>query len=118
MQQADSFNVGSSGGTAESLAAKHTPGPWAWEGNALRPTDLKPGESAVHTILDDEHGGRGFIGSDFRDTIAENDANRRLIAAAPALLDALQHLVRWHDQLSPADIEKARIAIASATEAA
>ena len=40
------------------------------------------------------------------------DANARLIAAAPDLLKALKHLVRWHDQLSRTDIAMAESVIA------
>lgn len=40
--------------------------------------------------------------------LAECDANAVLIATAPDMLAMLQHVVRWHDQLSPKDIEAAR----------
>lgn len=38
----------------------------------------------------------------------------RLMAAAPDLLAALRHAVRWHDQLSKEDIAKMEVAIAKA----
>jgi hypothetical protein len=34
------------------------------------------------------------------------------------MLDALQHLVRWHDQLTPSDIQRAKAVIAEATGSA
>ena len=57
--------------------AKHTPGPWAW--HVDRPTDVissEPCECSVATI---------DIGCGNR---AEQQANARLIAAAPELLEA------------------------------
>lgn len=71
------------------MAAKHTPGPWTWEGNTLRPVDNDPTTSAVHSILDAE-GGYGYMSSKPSDTVAELEACRRLIAAAPDLLEALR----------------------------
>ncbi len=71
------------------MSAQHTPGPWHWpnDGAALRPTDPRPNDSAVHTIL--VAGGElGFLGSNPQDTLAEIEANRRLIAAAPDLHEA------------------------------
>jgi hypothetical protein len=71
----------------------HTPGPWEWDGNTLRPANLDPSRSAVHSILDAE-GGYGFLGSDRHATSAELDADRRLIAAAPELLAELKNLLK------------------------
>lgn len=71
--------------------ASYTPGPWIWDDNRLMPAQPDPDRSAVHSILD-ANGGYGFIGSDWRDTCAELDADRSLIAAAPDLLHALQRL--------------------------
>lgn len=45
-------------------------------------------------------------------------ADCRLRDAAPELLEALKHALRWHDQLSPDDREKMRAAIAKATGSA
>ena len=74
------------------MIAAHTPGPWYWRGNTLAPVNADPYSSAVHSILDAE-GGYGYLGTDYRLTRAELDADRRLIAAAPDLLAALQALV-------------------------
>ena len=67
------------------MPASHTPGPWVWNGNTLRPEKPDPDRSAVYSILDAE-GGYGFLGSDWRETGAELDADRVLIAQAPDLL--------------------------------
>jgi hypothetical protein len=75
----------------------HTPGPWAWDRDALRPETPDPDVSAVHTILRDDGQGRGYLGSKPSATLAEIDADRALIAAAPELLSALRMLA-WHTQ--------------------
>lgn len=66
----------------------HTPGPWTWDGYSLRPTTPDPDNHAVHTIIDAEQIGWGFVASDRAATRAESAANLALIAAAPDLLDA------------------------------
>jgi hypothetical protein len=76
---------------AQAANASHTPGPWIWADHRLTPAQPDPDRSAVHSILDAD-GGYGFIGSDWRNTIAELEADRRLIAASPDLLHALQRL--------------------------
>lgn len=96
------------------MTAQHTPGPWMWEGNTLRPVNRDHEQSAVHSILDAD-GGFGFLGSDYRTTLAELDADRLLIAAAPLLLEALQQLVACHDEPTCPALEVARLAIAKAT---
>ena len=81
-------------GQASSGKASHTPGPWAWDesGNYLCPVDGDPSKSSVHTILSPD-GTYGYLGSDFKKTQGEGEANRALIAAAPDLLDALVAVV-------------------------
>lgn len=75
---------------------KGKPGPWHWEGKVL---------------CNDEHivGGDGW---------AFNDADKRLIAAAPELLEALQELVFLyeHDEGCPelTEYKRAKAAIAKA----
>ncbi len=71
--------------------SRHTPGPWRWEGRTLRPASPDPERSAVHSILDAD-GGYGFICSDLEETLAELDADRRLIVAAPMLLERLRRV--------------------------
>ena len=94
----------------------HTPGPWMWDDNTLRPANPNPDTSSVHSILDAE-GGWGFMCSDVQKTIAELDADRVLIAAAPELLEALQRLLSWEIARLPVrseDIAFARAAVAKA----
>lgn len=79
----------------------HTPGPWMWDDNTLRPANPNPDTSSVHSILDAE-GGWGFMGSDVHKTCAELDADRVLIATAPELLKALQRL---HACMQAQDLE-------------
>lgn len=69
--------------------AKHTPGPWKWDGYSLRPENPNPDAHAVHTILEVDTFAYGFVDSDLAATTAECAANRALIEAAPDLLDAL-----------------------------
>ena len=88
--------------------AKHTPGPWGAECRDLSDTHRKVGDDGVRYW----DVGPGFSGS-YRGevctvhsavhidgiTIEQRDANARLIAAAPDLLEALQsaaHFVREH----------------------
>ena len=98
----------------------HTPGPWHWVGNTLEPVDKDPKLSSVFSILDAE-GGYGFLGSDSKQTHAEIDADRTLIAAAPDLLEALRRIANGYTKgMEPSDIEAqfreiAREAIAKAT---
>lgn len=79
--------------TTDTAAAthSHTPGPWMWSDNRLGPVNPNLAASNVHSILDAE-GGYGFLGSDVQKTIAELDADRVLIAAAPCMLAMLQEL--------------------------
>jgi len=75
---------------------RHTPGPWVWNGRALRAEQPAPDVSAVHTILEAESG-CGYLGSNVHETVAEIDADMAVIAAAPELLNALRMLA-WHTQ--------------------
>ena len=67
----------------------YTPGPWAWHGYSLRPVNADPANSAVHTVLTVEDAGSGFVDSDPAATHLELLADHRLIAAAPAMFEAL-----------------------------
>jgi hypothetical protein len=73
------------------MTSGHTPGPWAWDGYSLRAVEPNPDGSAVHTILDAENIGWGYLESAPANTSAESAANLALIAAAPDLLCALKH---------------------------
>lgn len=73
------------------MSARHTPGPWVWtDSHTLRPADPDPENCAVHTILNLETSGYGFLQSDHRATRAELDADHLLIATVPELLEAAQ----------------------------
>lgn len=43
---------------------------------------------------------------------------REAMSTVGQLQDALAHLIRWHDQLTPADIARAKAILAKATGAA
>ena len=70
---------------ASTAATTHTPGHWAWHGYSLRAVTPNPEGSAVHTILEMECSGSGYLASDLAATTAELDADHRLIVAAPVL---------------------------------
>jgi hypothetical protein len=74
------------------MSTTHTPGPWTWEGHTLRPVNRDPRTSSVYSILHDDGGGFGFLASKPSDTVAELNADRALIAAAPDLFEALETL--------------------------
>lgn len=89
----------------------------------------------VWSVLDNRDNphekGRVFVVADGARTVAEiayqlpdkdgetlRMSYASLIAAAPALLEALTFAVRFFDQLTPADAERMRAAITKATERA
>lgn len=85
-------------------AHKHTPGPWCVEGVGIRAL-VRAGTSGV------------IVAVRHRLSAQENEANARLIAAAPELLEALENILSNcldSDGLSRA-YENARAAIAKAT---
>jgi len=108
---------------AAHAAPTHTPGPWHWTGNSLRPVNPDPHASNVHTILRDDGQGCGYLCSNVHDTVRELDADLRLIAAAPCLLGLLQELMGtrdcWGNYAVSADLEqRLYAAISDATVAA
>ena len=96
--------------------SKHTPGPWkARFEEAYYVTGPDLGRVAMMMNL------KGAYGLGGRRTGEESAANCRLIAAAPALYEALQDMLLWLDDgnriLSDscaADVAKARAALALA----
>ena len=96
--------------------SKHTPGPWSYIGNG-----------DVVAKSNKYCGGEKDIASVFLTVNDEDEANARLIAAAPDLLEALKACADWLDWLvTPHDdpkgahaahIKQARAAIAKATGA-
>lgn len=79
--------------------AKHTPGPWALE------SETRSGGTERYVTTAD--GARTIMwtpGAAYSvDSDAELDANARLIASAPTILEALEDAARWIDTL-PEDI--------------
>lgn len=66
---------------------KGTRGPWCWEGD-----DIWNGEEMVTALID------GYQAADV------HEANAKLIAAAPELLEALQTLIYGHEDKSGHDL--------------
>ncbi len=92
------------------MTTKHTPGPWT----------VALGVSPVDTVWDaeGEHKIASFISAPSRDW-QEQDANARLIAAAPDLLAALAEIAKGSATLQRAQIHSiARAASAKAKESA
>lgn len=68
---------------------KHTPGPW-WSERILTEDGQK-----LYCIKHDESGFVVYNMPPPMSCAPEFEANARLIAAAPAMLEALEQLVRW-----------------------
>lgn len=87
--------------------SKHSPAPWK-----SHPIERRRGlpyvPVAAETLI------ARVYSKHFGDDV-QAEANGHLIAAAPELLEQLQHAVRWFDQLKPEDIERYRAVIAKAT---
>ena len=87
------------------MEKKHTPGPWSADEcrSGFAVYAYKSGEAVVQT--EDDEGRYGTIA---------NEANARLIAAAPELLDALRLVLAHDGALTGADWTAIRAAIAKA----
>lgn len=102
------------------MAARHTPGPWKTKskfGPRSASIVARSWDQVVAKVFTRKYNTDGVI-SDGRPAIEadpEGEANARLIAAAPELLEALEHAVRWFDQLKPEDIARYRVSIEKAT---
>lgn len=103
------------------MSAQHTPGPWAYEleygpniTELPRITTVARCANYVIGLPSDYPGGNYRDG----DPSGDEEADARLIAAAPDLLKQLQHAVRFFDQLNPSDIERYLAVIAKATGSA
>ncbi len=84
------------------MASKHTPGPWA-----LDTSDNYVSKFRIYSELD----GANVLWVDpDEETINNGDANTRLIAAAPELLEALKVLA-YNQNLTASDYKKAFAAI-------
>lgn len=70
---------------------RHTPGPWYYNGDESRTIVAdRDGDVECPTICDVLDTAEGLEGSD-----AEADANGRLIASAPELLECLEEIWEW-----------------------
>ena len=97
---------------------KHTPGPWVGAGPSFG-DPLPRYTTEIVTEWEDEDEQRPVICTlPFRHYDHENEANARLIAAAPELLEALEEIMKQTDQRSNYLIDHvyliARAAIAKA----
>lgn len=103
----------------QDVKALHTPGPWSFDHDWRRfPTIFGADKKKVATIEKD-----GFPAKNVR--TAAQEANARLIAAAPELLEALEGICSaftqpgndgwFSDPVHSDEVNKARAAIAKAT---
>lgn len=74
--------------------SKHTPGPWLTEGNFVYALNGE-GKHAVNRFHASIQG--GYTSEDTRTTIAETEANAKLIAAAPDLLAAMRFILAFYE---------------------
>ena len=72
---------------------KHTPGPWRYEPSLARPVTLK----RKHWKVGSNSTGKGVALA-----FGDGDANARLIAAAPEMLEALKNLENDDGKRMPA----------------
>jgi hypothetical protein len=96
------------------MSAAHTPGPWAWseDGYDLRPTDESKGAVVVIATTAGMRV-RRYNRNGIEASLAEVDANKQLIGAAPHLLAALISIAE--DSSDEGAREFAMEAIAKAT---
>lgn len=73
---------------------KHTLGPWIFEG------PIQDTTGTCDIITEDKIVARVTAYEFYNCTISESNANAKLIAAAPELLEALQILLKSHRQLT------------------
>lgn len=71
------------------MSGKHTPGPWEYDGLSYVSRNSREGEMIAHVR------GWGWLQKKGEDAgIEEQNANGRLLAAAPDLLEACKEFVR------------------------
>ena len=91
--------------------AKHTEGPWDCEAEYANPKLLPfQADKPVQTIMGND-GDVAYLANWHNDN-TEREANARLIAAAPELLEALRELVSAHDLKMGRSAVEVRLAIA------
>lgn len=89
--------------------SKHTPGPWEVFHHSI-------GTGVTSTKAFDVSDVAHCSGFNSRRTRDEELANARLIAAAPELLEVLKEIMSWEENEQMRWAQKARAAIAKATE--
>lgn len=73
--------------------AKHTPGPWAANGRTVSAVDPR------YSICEMAHRSSSALGTGgYKDALAQDEANARLIAAAPELLGLLTEYVAYNGE--------------------
>ncbi len=77
------------------MSAKHTPGPWRIEGYTRLIGGEVTGHTISHGVNNYRDGPEGYVCT----TNGTSEADARLIAAAPDLLEALQFAASSLDQL-------------------
>jgi hypothetical protein len=101
---------------------KHTPGPWSFEPASKIGEHWAAGAAHGVTANDNKDRWRGYVTNVLANS-PNAEANARLIAAAPELLEALQALLAWAET-KPTRLDDDRLqaaaalAIAKATGAA
>lgn len=100
-------------------AQTHTPGPWVWDENRRE----RKYADIVLTADAEENSISIIEGAYFvSEADSENEANARLIAAAPDLLDAAKAISEWYDVVQQhypemlREFKHLRTAVAKATE--
>ena len=91
---------------------KHTPGPWKAARNSAFWEVVKPWPGQT---LEEANDYSPSVAHAWGTTEQEAEENARLIAAAPDLLEALQHLMVAHGEQLDYAFQQARAAIAKAT---
>ena len=94
------------------MGATHTPGPWTFEGGNNENCEVQADGTTIDLTRCDRNTGNHVISRD------EMEANARLVAAAPILMDACQqimHLYKKDGHLLNFNVDIVRIAIAKAT---
>lgn len=84
---------------------KHTPGPWGLDTTLIYAKSDQRSDGMI------EYDSVGYIAEMGNKTDPEWEANAHLITAAPDLLEALEAILRLHNEIT---IAKAEIAIAKA----